>query len=134
MKYLSYYQPRKTNHKKWICPLCLQDQNTSGAAGHLRNRHSIPWKSEYLSNPRLIKIRRDSIMDRPHKQVQDIFADYNYIDDDIPYRAIITLSKFATEIKFALTRNDELALIKLEAILIKSMREFIEYNSRRDDA
>ena len=76
---------RKPNENIWVCPFCGQDTNTMnsrGAPAHLRNKHGLSWKKEYLEKPELLFNNQALSANHEHfMQFKELFPDTDIKDN-----------------------------------------------------
>lgn len=124
MENLYDYRSRKPNLNTWVCPLDSEEMNSRGAAGHLRNKHSISWKKEYLKNPKLIRKRKEWFTGtRPYLKVKEIFSDIEYKEDDDTIETIDNYFWFGAAIRGVLIKNDKVGLKNINFILSKFLKK-----------
>lgn len=109
----SYYnsrQIRKPNKKIWICPFCRRDTNTMnsrGAPAHLRNKHRLNWKKEYLEKPELLFKNRYLNEDQErYCQFRELFSDIDIGDNTLKIRIFIQIYYLIKSTRKALKEND----------------------------
>ncbi len=110
---------RKPNKNIWVCPFTGKEINSRGVPAYLRNKYKLRWKQEYLTNPGLLRKRKEPYTRLPvYRNAKEIFADIEFDEVDIINAKVMDKYVFLTvEIRRALCDNDKNKLIKISKIL-----------------
>jgi len=114
---------RNPNKNTWPCPFCNPHTNTinrRGAPAHLRNKHGLSWKKEYLEKPELLFNDRALSANHEHfMQFKELFPDIEIGDNILKKRVFIQIYYFIELTRKALKENDYSQLQKINRRLPK---------------